>query len=163
MPPIRTGRKASAKAVFALVFYLVLPAVAIYFIVGTYPELGAERYQDMVYWFIPLSLSLVIVSQLSIRYPKGDRRRFALNISYVLITLIWLLAFLGGSLVIKDSWGGYEFSIHLWKYVLLIVAVALFNVLYYFLEWHAYKDDFKPKLDVNCVGSMSMIPLLADD
>jgi hypothetical protein len=163
MSQTSTGRKASVKAVFALTFYLVLPAAAIYWILNTYPELGAERYRNMVYWFIPLAIMLVIISQLSIRFMKGDRRRLALNISYVIITLVWLLAFLGGSLVVTDSWGAYEFSLHLWKYVLLIVAVALFNILYYILEWLAYRDDAKPKIDVDYVGSMSLIPLVADD
>jgi hypothetical protein len=163
MSPNDAGRKASAKAIFALTFYLIIPAVAIYLIISTYPELGADRYRNMVYWFIPLSISLVIVSQLSIRYPKGDKRRFMLNIAYVLITLVWLLAFLGGSLVVTDSWGEYEFSLHLWKYVLLIIAVALLNILYYVLEWLAYKDDLGTEKDKVAVGSMSVIPLIIDD
>jgi len=163
MSPTNTSRKASAKAIFALTFYLVLPAAAIYLILNTYPELGADRYRTMVYWFIPLALLLVIVSQLSIRYEKGDRRRLALNISYVVITLVWLLAFLGGSLVVTDSWGEYEFSLHLWKYVLLIVAVAMFNILYYVLEWLAYTDDVTSKVDIDYVGSMSVIPLKLEE
>lgn len=159
----KTGRKASVKAIFAVIDDLVIPIIAIYLIINTYPELGGDRYVNLLYWFIPLSIFLVIISQLSIRYPKGDTRRFALNISYVVITLVWLLAFLGGGLVVTESWGEYEFSIHLWKYVLLIVGVALFNVLYYALEWAAYKDDIKPKGEENTIGSMSLIPLLAEE
>ncbi len=144
-----TGRKASVKAVFALMFYLVIPVAAIYVILNSYPLLGKERFENMLYWFIPLSIVLVIVSQLSIRYPKGDSRRFMYNIAYVVITLLWLLAFLGGGLVITETWDQYHFSLHLWKYVLLIVGVALFNVLYYVLEWRTFSDDDEVKMANN--------------
>jgi hypothetical protein len=103
---------------------------------------------------------LVIVSQLSIRYPKGDSRRFALNISYVLITLIWLFAFLGGSLVIKDSWGGYEFVLHLWKYILLILIVAAFNIFYYVMEWQVYKKEIETEISGEGNESVGLIPFL---
>jgi hypothetical protein len=141
----KTGRRASIKAVFALMFYLVIPVGAIYVILNSYPALGKERFINMLYWFIPLSIVLVIVSQLSIRFPKGDGRRFMYNIAYVVITLLWLLAFLGGGLVITETWEQYHFSLHLWKYVLLIVGVALFNILYYVLEWKTYKNDIVVK------------------
>jgi hypothetical protein len=154
-------KKASLKAVFALMFYLVIPTMAIYLILETYPELGRERFESMVYWFVPLSILLVIVSQLSIRYPKGDTRRFTCNIAYVVITLCWLLAFLGGGLVITETWQEYEFRLHLWKYVALIVGVALFNALYYVLEWRVYGEG--DDIGEDEVLGLTMLPLLTKE
>jgi len=71
-----------------------------------------------------------------------------LNISYVLFTLLWLYGFLGGSLVIDQSWMQYKFSIHLSKYVSLIVFVAIYNVFYYLMEWKTYKDERENKTKI---------------
>ena len=136
-------RRVSIKAVFALLFYLVLPAMAIYIIIETYPELSKDRFINMTYWFVPMSILLVIISQLSIKYARGDDRRFVLNVGYVMATMLWLYGFLGGNLVITETWRGYHFSIHLWNYVLLIIFVAVFNILYYALEWRVYKEEIK--------------------
>jgi hypothetical protein len=38
-------------------------------------------------------------------------------------------------------WNEYEFSIHMDKYVMLIVSVAAFNMLYYTFEWRVYRKD----------------------
>jgi len=140
---LRTERRVSIKAVFALLFYLVIPAMAIYIIMETYPELSKERFINMTYWFMPLSIVLVIISQISIRYERGDNRRFLLNVGYVMATMLWLYGFLGGDLVITETWREYHFSIHLWKYVLLIIFVAVFNIFYYALEWRVYKEEIK--------------------
>ena len=141
MTKVETRRMISTKAVFALMFYLVMPVVVIYIIITTYPMLSSQRYVNMLYWIIPFSILLVILSQWSIMYPKGDTRRFYLNLCYVVAAMLWLFGFLGGGLVITDYWGEYQFSIHLWKYILVIIAVAVFNSIYYYLEWKVYRGD----------------------
>jgi hypothetical protein len=151
----RTKRRISVKAVFALLFYLVIPAIAIYIIMGTYPELSKERFINMTYWFVPLSIVLVIISQFSIRYKKGDDRRFILNVGYVIVTMLWLYGFLGGSLVITETWGEYQFSVHLWRYVILIIFVAIFNIFYYTLEWRIYKREIKDLKKNKVIGISS--------
>ena len=139
MPP--NDRKISLKAVLALLFYLIIPLAAIYVIITTYPELTTGRYERMVYWFVPLALILVIISQLCLKYPRGDDRRFILDMAYMICTMLWLFAFLGGGVSITETWGDYHFTIHLWKYVALIGAVTIFNMGYFFLEWRVYKND----------------------
>ncbi|MCK5039018.1 MAG: hypothetical protein KAS16_07960 [Thermoplasmata archaeon] len=136
-----TGRRYSVKAVFALIFYLVMPIMVLLNIIKTYPELSEERYMMMIWTIIPFALLMVVISQLSIRYPRGDKRRLWLNYAYVTTAMLWLFAFLGGGVVITQNWGVYEFSLHLEKYVLLILAITLFNCLYYFLEWWVYSDE----------------------
>lgn len=138
-----TGRRFSLKALFAIIFYLIVPIIIVNIIINTYPELGGERYATLIYLLVPIAVLLVVLSQLSIMYPKGDKRRFAYNIAYILTAMIWLFGFLGGGLVITDYWGEYQFSLHLWKYVALIVAVGLFNVFYYILEWRVYGEDLR--------------------
>ena len=129
------------KAVLALLFYLIIPLAFVHVIMTTYPELSTGRYERMVYWFVPLALILVIISQLCLKYPQGDDRRFILDMAYMICTMLWLFAFLGGEVSITETWGDYHFTIHLWKYVALIGAVAIFNMVYFFLEWRVYKND----------------------
>ena len=131
----------SAKAVFALVFYLIMPVIVIYIIITTYPELSPSRYIRMLYWIVPAAIALIILSQWSIMFPRGDSRRLILDLCYVGASIVWLFGFLGGGLVITDYWGEYQFSIHLWKYILLIISVSVFSSIYYFLEWHVYRDE----------------------
>ncbi len=136
-----TERIISIKAIIALLFYLIIPLIAIIIIITTYPELSKERFVTMVYWFVPLAIILVLISQASIRYPKGHNMTFFLDITYVVFTVLWLFAFLGGGLSITQSWGEYEFTLHLWKYVVVILFVAGFNVVYYTLEWITYRKE----------------------
>jgi len=131
----------STKALIALLFYLIIPLIAISIIILTYPELSKERFVTMVYWFVPLAIILVLISQASIPYPRGHDMRFFLDITYVVFTVLWLFAFLGGGLTLTQSWGEYEFTLHLWKYVAVILFVAGFNIIYYTLEWKVYNKE----------------------
>ena len=141
-----TERRISIKAIIALLFYLIIPLIAISIIIATYPELSKERFMTMVYWFVPLAFILVLISQASIPYPRGHNMRFFLDITYVVFTVLWLFAFLGGGLSITQSWGEYEFTIHLWKYVAVILFVAGFNIVYYALEWKTYRKEINKSL-----------------
>jgi hypothetical protein len=136
-----TERRISIKAIIALFFYLIIPLFAIYIIITTYPELSQDRFITMVYWFVPLAIILVLISQASIRYPRGHNMKFFLDITYVVFTVLWLFAFLGGGINITQSWGEYEFTLHLWKYIVVIIFVAIFNMVYYTLEWNFYKKE----------------------
>ncbi len=135
------NHKISAKAMFALLFYLIIPIVAISVILFSYEELSKERFVNMIYWVIPTSIVIVIISQMSIKYEKGEDKRFVLNLIYVFLTLIWVYGFIGGSPVLTQTWLEYEFSIHLWKYISLIIAAAMINIFYYTLEWRIYKKE----------------------
>jgi hypothetical protein len=59
------------------------------------------------------------------------------------MTLIWVFAFLGGNPVITEQWWDYEFSIHLWRYILLIILATIINIIYYTLEWRFYRVENK--------------------
>jgi Ca2+/H+ antiporter len=52
-----------------------------------------------------------------------------------------MFGLLGGGIVMTTFWNDYEFSLHMDKYVLLIVSVAALNVLYYIFEWRVYRKD----------------------
>ena len=125
MYPEDTGRRYSVKAVFAVIFYLIMPVMAIYIIMEGYPELSRERYMQMIWAIIPFAIIMVIISQLSIRYPKGSAKRLTLNLAYVVTALLWLLAVLGGGMVLTQDWGAYEFSLHLEKYIILILSQGI--------------------------------------
>lgn len=131
-------RRISSKAVFALVFYLVLPTIALTIIILTYPELSRERLLGILYRIIPISITLILVSQYQVRYGKGSKGRFILNEIYVVLIVLWLFALLGGKPVIDQTWEEYQFSLHIWNYIVLILVVTNMNVLYYAMEYKAY-------------------------
>jgi hypothetical protein len=129
----------SLKAIFALVFYLIIPSVAIYVIISSYPELSKDRFISMIHWVLPTATIIVILAQLSIFFEKKTFKRYLINIGYVVTTMMWVYGFLGGSLTITSAWNTFHFSIHLSKYVILIILVACINVIYYTLEWQYYR------------------------
>jgi hypothetical protein len=134
------NRKFSSKAVFAFVFYLLLPVFALTTIMATYPELSSERLVAILYRIVPIAFVLILVSQFQVRYTKGSFGRFAMNEVYVLLVLLWLFALLGGEPVIHQTWEEYSFSLHIWNYLLLIIFITAMNVLYYIVEFAAYHN-----------------------
>ena len=137
------NRKFSSKAVFAFVFYLLLPVFALTTIMATYPELSSERLVAIFYRIVPIAFLLILVSQFQVRYAKGSFGRFAMNEIYVLLVLLWLFALLGGEPVIHQTWEEYSFSLHIWNYLLLIIFITVMNVLYYIVEFAAYHNREK--------------------
>ncbi|MEE9151120.1 MAG: hypothetical protein V3U20_04715 [Thermoplasmata archaeon] len=138
-------RRISSKAVFASVFYLIMPTIAITTIIFTYPELSENRLIGILLRIVPVGIVLILVSQFQVRYEKGDKGRFILNEVYVALVVVWLFALLGGESVIHQTWEEYQFSLHIWNYIVLILFVTSINVLYYAMEFQAYR-----KKDVAC-------------
>lgn len=129
------------KAVLALILYLIVPLACLLFILESYPELPRELMVARIYWVIPTATAIVILAHLSTLYQKGDMRRFLLSIGFTVATMIWMFGLLGGGVIITSQWNEYEFSLHMNKYIILIVSVAALNVLYYILEWREYQKD----------------------
>ena len=134
-------RFVAPKAWLAFCFYLVIPLVCLLLILTEYPELPSERIYSRIYWVIPTALVIVLLAQLGSLYQKGETKRFALNIGFTIMTMIWVFGLLGGGLVMTTFWNEYEFSLHLDKYVFLIVGVALLNTVYYVFEWRVYQKE----------------------
>jgi len=130
----------SLKAFLALVFYLIIPLGAL-LILQSYHELSPDLLYTRVYWVIPTATVITILAQLSTLYERGDRRRFLLNIGFTVATMIWMVGLLGGGLVITTQWNEHFFSLHMQRYVVLIVSVATLNIIYFALEWRVYRED----------------------
>jgi len=128
----------SIKACFALFFYLIIPSGAIILIMSSYPELSKERFYIMLQWILPTAVAIVCLAQCSLFYTKGEYKHYLLNVGFVLATLLWVFGLLGGNVVITNQWNQFSFNIHMNKYVLMIIAVAAINLLYYTLEWRYY-------------------------
>jgi hypothetical protein len=139
----RSFNRISKKALFAILFYLLAPTIAILMIMAAYPELSGERLTAMLLRTIPIALALVFIYQFGVRYKKGDIRRFILNEIYVLLVLFWLFALFGGEPIIHQTWGEYSFTLNIWNYVLLILFVSGINAIYFALEYWAYGKDTK--------------------
>lgn len=139
------NRRFSVKALFALVFYLIIPIFAITTIAATYPELSRERLFSILYRTVPMACILILVSQFQVRYGKGSPGRFIMNEIYVILVLVWLYAFLGGKPVIEQTWEEYSFSLHIWRYLIVILVITFINVIYYIAEFAAYNGCLTDK------------------
>ena len=93
-------RRISSKAVFALVFYVILPIISITMMIFTYPQLSKDRLLGILQRTVPIGILLILVSQYQVRYEKGDLGRFVLNEIYILLVVLWIFALLGGEPVI---------------------------------------------------------------
>jgi hypothetical protein len=131
----------SSKAVFALVFYLILPAIALFMIMAIYPELDKNRMMAILSRIIPIGFALIVISQFQVRYQRGSKGRFILNEVYVIMVVVWLFAFLGGEPVIHQTWEEYSFSLQIYNYLMVIFFVTAMNVLYYILEYMAFSRE----------------------
>lgn len=140
-----TGKKSriSSKAVFALVFYVIMPIFSITMMLVTYPQLSKERLLGILQRTVPIGVLLILVSQYQVRYEKGDLGRFILNEIYVILVVLWIFALLGGEPVIHQTWEEYHFSLNIWNYVFVILIVTSMNFLYYILEYQAYRKPGK--------------------
>jgi hypothetical protein len=134
-------RIVSPKAWLAFLFYLIIPLCSLCLILLEYPELPSDRMYMRIYWVIPTATAIVILAQIGSFYRKGETKRFLLNIGFTVMTMIWMVGLLGGGLVMTTLWNEYEFSLHMDKYVILIVIVAALNVMYYTFEWRVYSKD----------------------
>jgi len=131
----------SSKVWLALLFYLIIPLCSLLLILQSYPELSKDQFYMRIYWIVPTAIVIVFLAQWSAFYQKGDTRRFLLNIGFSIATMIWMFGLLGGGVVITTQWNGYDFSLHMDKYIVLIACVAALNVIYYTLEWRVYRKD----------------------
>jgi len=131
----------SAKAVIALAIYVVVPAFAIVLTMMNYPEVSRDGLVRMIAWTAPLGLVLVVMSQLGTRYEKGTKEHLVTDLAYTAVALLWVVALLGGRPSITQTWNGYEFTIHLWKKLLIIFAVAGVNAAYFVLVYQAHSEE----------------------
>ena len=131
----------SIKACFALLFYLIIPSIAIILIMNSYPELSKDRFYTIIQWVLPTAVVIVFLAQCSLFYQKGNFKHYLLNIGFVIATMIWVYGLLGGGVVVTNQWNEFQFKIHMAKYVALIFFVAAINIIYYTLEWRFYSKE----------------------
>ena len=139
----------SVKACFALLFYMIIPSIAIIFILKSYPELSKERFYNMIKWILPTAIAIVTLAQCSLFFKKGQIKHYLLNIAFVVATLFWIYGLLGGNVIITNQWNEFNFQIHMTKYVTIIATVAIINIVYYTLEWQFYKKKDDELIDDN--------------
>jgi len=132
----------SIKACFSLLFYIIIPSIAIILIMSSYPELSKDRFYNIIKWILPTGIAIVILAQSSLFFEKGDFKHYLINISFVIATMVWVYGLLGGGLIITNQWNEFQFKIHMTKYVFLILFVATINIIYYTLEWKYYRNEY---------------------
>ncbi len=136
----QSKRRLSVKAIFTIIFYLIVPAIAIPIIIISYPELSDDKLLLILKQIIPISLVLIFIAQYQVRFRKGEIKRLLFNELYVAIGALWLIVLVGGGPVIHQTWEEYHFSLHIWRYLALIFFVMALNVIFYIMEYYAYRD-----------------------
>ena len=131
----------SLKTWLSFILYLMLPLCSLCLILLEYTELPSGWILNRIYWVIPSATAIVILAQLGSYYKKGETKRFVLNICFTVMTMLWMFGLLGGGLVMTTLWNEYEFSLHMEKYVILILSVTALNLTYYIFEWRVYQKD----------------------
>jgi hypothetical protein len=131
----------SVKAGLAFLLYLFIPLCALLMVLRSYPEVPSDLMYRRICWVIPTALLIIILAQYSSRYKRGETKRYLLNLVFTAMTMLWMFGLLGGGFVMTTQWNNYEFSLHMDKYVLLIISVAVLNAIYYTLEWMVYRKD----------------------
>ena len=131
----------SIKACFALLFYLIIPSIAIILIMGSYPELSKNRFYTTIQCILPTAVVIVFLAQCSLFYQKGNFKHYLINVGFIIATMIWIYGLLGGGLIITNQWNEFQFNINMTKYVILILFVAAINIIYYTLEWRFYSKE----------------------
>lgn len=129
------------KALMTFLLYLLIPLCALLLVLQSYPEVPSEPMYMRIYWVIPSASIMVILAQVGSLYQKGDSRRYFLNIGFTAMTMLWMFGLIGGGLVMTTQWNEYEFSLHMDKYVLLIISVAVLNCIYYTFEWMVFRKE----------------------
>ena len=67
----RKKRRVSVKALFALLFYVLMPTAAVLMIMTTYPELSRDRLMGIVYRTVPIGIALILISQFQVSQFHG--------------------------------------------------------------------------------------------
>ena len=147
----------SSKALLAFLLYLIIPLCALLLVLQSYPEVPSDQLYARIYWVIPTASIMVILAQLSSLYQKGETRRFLLNIGFTAMTMLWMFGLIGGGLVMTTQWNEYEFSLHMDKYILLIISVAVLNGIYSTFEWLVYRKNitFLPSVEKKTTSTTS--------
>jgi len=141
----------------AFLLYLIIPLCALLLVLQSYPEVPSDQLYARIYWVIPTASIMVILAQLSSLYQKGETRRFLLNIGFTAMTMLWMFGLIGGGLVMTTQWNEYEFSLHMDKYILLIISVAVLNGIYSTFEWLVYRKNitFLPSVEKKTTSTTS--------
>jgi hypothetical protein len=124
-----------ANATWALLYYIVVPTALLTVIMWRFPELDREHFAEMLRWVLIMGVALVGVSALRADHPTGTLPRLALDTTYVLLAILWLLGILGGGTVLEQSWNGYQFFIDVKGLFTIVAALASLNVVYFALRF----------------------------
>ena len=147
-----------AKATWALLYYIVVPTALITAIMWRYPELDRVHFAEMLRWVLILGTALVGLNALRAEHETGTVTRLALDISFVALSIGWLLGVLGGGTVLHQTWNEYSFSIDIKGLFILVAALASLNLVYYGLRFaqkrgylHGGGGDPSPDVEPNVV------------
>jgi hypothetical protein len=121
-----------------LVLYLIIPLATIRYILMQYPGLDPSRFNTTTLYIVPASILLFFVALMQDSHPKGTRNRLWLDTAYVLLSLLWMFAILGGNVVVHSVYDGHPFSIDVTPLVLIGVFTAALNLGHDYFEYRHF-------------------------
>ena len=128
------------KPVFSAIVYLVIPLLAIHFIMVQYPLLAKARFHRIMSWIIPFGIGIVAISMVQERFKKGTGSRLLLDGVFVALVMFWLFGLLGGRTVITTSYGSWDFSVDVTPLVAIILLGTSLNFVHDAMEYILSKE-----------------------
>ncbi len=116
------------KPVLVAVLYLIVPLATFQLIMIQYPGLDPSRFHNATRYLVPAAILLVAVALAQESYPKGRAARLALDACYVGLSLVWMVAIVGGNTVIRSEYESHPFSIDVTPLVTIGVLAAAMNL-----------------------------------
>ena len=138
-----------AKAKLALVGYVIIPLVIKFRLLTLYPELPREMIIQMMYASAIIGSILVLLALASTRYPRGSMGRLFFNLTFDAFVIVWFMGILGWSTTIVTTYDGYEFTLYFFRYLVLLIVVAIINGIYHIAETVHHRPEFKGKRTPN--------------
>lgn len=124
-----------SRATWTLLYYVVIPTALMTAIMWRYPELDRTQFMEMLRWVLILGVALVTVNALRADARYGTFWRLGLDVTFVGLTIGWLLGLLGGGTALEQSWNGYAFTIDITGLFMVVATLASLNLVYYLLRF----------------------------
>ncbi len=128
------------KPVLVAVLYLLVPLTTFQLILIQYPGLDPTRFRNATMYIVPAGLALVAVAFTQERHPKGSGTRLGLHAAYVSLSLVWMVAIVGGNTVIRSEYESHPFSIDVTPLIAIGALTACLNFAHDGWEYFRFRE-----------------------
>jgi len=127
------------KPLLVAILYLIVPILTFQLIMLQYPGLDPARFHRATVYIVPTALALIAVAFAQEERPKGRMARLVLDVLYVALSLVWMIAIIGGNPVIRSEYESHPFSIDVSPLIAIGVFTAMMNFAHDVMEYYYYR------------------------